>query len=277
MTLKRAVGIPMTLLLLMGLFGCGGGSREEKAEKRILEAMQEKYGKEFVLDSIGGSWGTMNNNTLKAVVRPADDNTLKVPVEITKDLKDVYDMYLNQAVARNEQPKIEAIAKQFWPDSKIVISNDTKLMYPEDNNTSMSYKEFLEKNPNNTMLIKVYVNGDPYVDNKGGMNEESEMSNYKSFADLIIKAGYVSSSVSFIYATPDMYNRFEEALKSSNTVDRYFDLEKEKTGTPYDITRTGYKINKEGKVVESEEEIQEYFQIWKEAREEYAAQRGGTQ
>ncbi|MFP4978395.1 hypothetical protein ACE6ED_23510 [Paenibacillus sp. CN-4] len=266
----------MTLLLLMGLFGCGGGSREENAEKRILEAMQEKYGKEFVLDSIGGSWGTMNNNTLKAVVRPADDNTLKVPVEITKDLKDVYDMYLNQAVARNEQPKIEAIAKQFWPDSKIVISNDTKLMYPEDNNTSMSYKEFLEKNPNNTMLIMLYLNGDQYVGDKGTIDEEKELKNQLAFANQIAEQGYVSTRVSFVYAKPEMYNRFEEALQSSETVDRFFEKEQEKTGESFDLTRTTFKVDKDGKIVETEEKIKSYFELWKEEREEYASQRGGA-
>lgn len=273
---RRVFYVPLVVIALIGLLGCGK-SREEKAEKRILEALQVKYGEQFVLDSIGGGWGTMNSNTLTAVVRPAEDKTLKVPVEITKDLKDVYDLYLNQAVARNEKPRIKAIAEQFWPGSMIIISNDTRLRYPEDNDINMSYTEFLRKNPTNKMLIKIYVNGDQYVDNNAKMDEEMEMSKYAAFAASVAEQGYVSSTVSIIYATPDMYNRFEEAFNSSHTVDRYFDLEKEKTGALYDITRTGYEIDKKGKIIESQEEIRSYFELWREEREAYIAHKSGPQ
>lgn len=273
---RRVFYVPLVVIALIGLLGCGK-SREEKAGKRILEALQAKYGEEFVLDSIGGGWGTMNSNTLTAVVRPAEDKTLKVPVEITKDLKDVYDLYLNQAVARNERPRIKAIAEQFWPGSKIIISNDTRLGYPTDNDINMSYREFLEKNPGNTMLIMIYVNGDLYINPQGEIDEVTEMHKQLSFADRIAKQGYVSSRVSLVYAKPEMYNRFEEALKSSDTVDRYFDRETEKTGTTYDLTRTTFKIDKKGKIIESQEEIRSYFELWREEREAYIAHKSGPQ
>lgn len=265
----------MTLLLLMGLFGCGGGSREEKAEKRILEAMQEKYGKEFVLDSIGGSWGTMNNNTLKAVVRPADDDTLKVPVEITKDLKDVYDMYLNQAVARNEQPKIEAIGKKYWPEGQWVVVNDTKLRYPEHNDTSMPYTEFIKLYPTNTQIVTTCLNIEDYMDSKGMIDTEAEVKKYIAYAKELAEQNYVSSQVSLLFLTPEALDKLEEAKRSEKSVLGFYMREQE-SGEISIATMVTLNINAEGKVVESEDKIKAMFDkdIWKQNRQQISGQKG---
>lgn len=53
----------------------------------------------------------MNSNTLKAIVYPKQDESIRVAVEITKDLNKVYDKYLNGAVAKAVEKPIEQLAK----------------------------------------------------------------------------------------------------------------------------------------------------------------------
>lgn len=273
-TITRAVCMAMGLLILFSLSGCGK-SRDERAADRILEALQEKYGEEFVLDGIGGSWGTMNNNTLKAIVRPKNDLTIKVPVEITKDLNNVYDKYLNQRIARNEKPKIEELAKRYWPDAKVVVANDTRLTYPEDNDTSITYPEFLKRYPMNIQMIMIYLKGDDYIDGNGDIDEKTEVDKYLAFGKDLAESKYNSSSITWLFLTPQAYNRFEEARHSDDTIDNYLDEYEEKTGMPQIVTRVGYHVDAQGQRVETIEKINTFFDIWKDKRIQGVGQQGG--
>ncbi len=183
--------------------GCGSEPRDVKAAKKILSFLHEKYGEEFVLDGIGGGWGTMNNNTLKAIVYPKKDETMRVKVEITEDLKEVYDKYLNKAVAQNNEPLIQEMARSIWPDSKITVANDTGLVYPEHSDTAMSYEQFLELYPTNVLVITVYLNSENYIDGKGNMDQKSEFEKYMTYAKMLQEERYVSSKVSIGYLTSE--------------------------------------------------------------------------
>lgn len=262
---KRTVLILMMILSMLGLFGCGG-SRDEKAEKRILEALQEKYGEEFVLDSIGGAWGSMNSNTLKAIVRPKSDETMQVRVEITKDLKKVYDKYLNKTVAKAAQQPIQEFAQRYWSDSKVVIDNDTRLVYPEHTDTKMSYSEFLKLYPMNIQVISIYINSEGYIDSKGNMNQEVEIQKYMSFAKNLTSNSYVSSLIGISYLSPEAYKRFDEVKSSENNIDLFYNEDTKKTGIQNIVTMVGYKLGSDGQIVETEGEIQKFFDEWKNDR-----------
>lgn len=271
--IRKAVLVPMAFLTLLSLFGCGK-PRDERAAEEILKSMQEKYGEEFVLDGIGGSWGTMNNNTLKAIVRPKGDPTLKVPVEITKDLKQIYDQYLNQRVARNEEPKIQDLARKYWPDAEVVIANDTRLTYPEDKDTSMSYPEFLKRYPMNTQLISIYLKGEDYIDGQGNMDQQAEVDKYLELAKVLADQQYASSMVTWTYLSSDAYGRLDLARASDDSVDKYFSDEEEEQGKVNILTMAGYSLDVEGKMEESRSEIEAGFDNWKEKRLESLEQRG---
>ncbi|MCL6606446.1 MAG: hypothetical protein K6T94_26610 [Paenibacillus sp.] len=263
--LRKALLIPMAFLTLLSLFGCGK-PRDERAAEEILKSMQEKYGEEFVLDGIGGSWGTMNNNTLKAIVRPKGDPTIKVPMEITKDFSKIYDKYLNQQVARNEEPKIEALAKAYWPDAEVVIANDTRLTYPEENDTSMSYQEFLKRYPMNTQLISIYLKGDDYIDDQGNMDQQAEVDKYLEFAKVLANHQYASSMVTWAFLTKDAYRRLDIAKASDDSVDKYFNDEEEEQGKLNFLTMVGYSLDAKAKIEESRSEVEANFDNWKEKR-----------
>ncbi|OMD41077.1 hypothetical protein [Paenibacillus odorifer] len=268
----------LTLMLLVSMFsfmGCGSESKDEKAAKKILSSLHEKYGEEFVLDGIGGGWGTMNNNTLKAMVYPKKDETLRFPVEITKDLKKVYDKYLNQVVARNEEPHIQEMAASIWPDSKVIVANETGLVYPEHSDTKISYEQFLKLYPTNTQVVTVYLNCDNYMDNKGNADRDKEIEAQLAFVKRLEENKYVSSLITIAYLTPDAHSRLDDIKKTESDVDLYYSDETKETGIVNIVTMVGYSLGADGEIEESREEIEEYYEIWKEKRMESFEQRGG--
>lgn len=262
---KRMVLI--ILISLLSLFGCQ--SRDQKAEKKILEALQEKYGEEFVLDGIGGGYGTMNSNTLKGVVYLKRDPSIRVSVEITKDFQNVYDDYLNEVVARASLQPIEDMAKSIWPDARVTITNDTGMTYPEHTDVSMSYEEFLKLYPMNLQLISVFLNVESYIDQEGNMDQEAEVAKYLAFGELLKENKYLRSSVSIIYLNPEAYSRFDKALESSLSVTRFFHKEEQEQSKLNFVTRVGFTLLEDGLVHETTDEIHQYFDIWKEKRDQY--------
>lgn len=256
----------MLIVLMFSVMGCGSEPRDVKAAKKILSFLHEKYGEEFVLDGIGGGWGTMNNNTLKAIVYPKKDETMRVKVEITKDLKEVYDKYLNKAVAQNNEPLIQEMARSIWPDSKITVANDTGLVYPEHSDTAMPYEQFLELYPTNVLVITVYLNSENYIDGKGNMDQKSEFEKYMTYAKMLQEERYVSSKVSIGYLTSEAYARLEELKKTEDSVSYFYSDETRETGFINIATMVGYSLGSDGQIKESREEIEEFFDIWKEKR-----------
>ena len=261
---RKAVFIVMMILAMFGMVGCD--SKDEKAAKKIVEVLQEKYSKEFVVDSLGGGWGTMNSNTLKAIVYPKDEPTMKVLVEITKDLKQVYDNYLNHVVARAAEKPIEQIANSIWGESRVEVTNDTGMTYPEHTDTNMSYEQFLTLYPMNYQLVSVYLNSDSYINDDGDMNLEGEMEKYRTFAKKLVEEKYRRSSVYINYITPDGYERFDEASRSDRSIDGFYREEEEKLGTTYIATVIGYELDDQGVITTTKEEFEQNYEVWKEER-----------
>ncbi|WP_314586779.1 hypothetical protein [Paenibacillus terrigena] len=260
----KVVLILIVSLSIFSMMGCE--SKDEKAAKRIVEALQEKYGQEFVVDSIGGGWGTMNSNTLKAIVKPQKDPSIKVAVEITKDLKDVYDDYLNEAVAKAAEKPIAEIANSIWGESRVNVANDTGMTYPEHSDTNMSYEQFLKLYPMNRQLVEVFLNCERYIDKNGGMDQQAEIDKYKAFAQKLADHKYMRSSIYIWYIAPDAYDRFDEARNSDMTVLNYYSDEEEKQGKLNVVTANGIEIDKQGRIVSTNEEFLESFDKWKEER-----------
>lgn len=275
LTNKKAV-IGMLLVSMLGLIGCGG-SKDEKAVKKIEEALQAKYGEAFKVEGLGGGFGTMNSNTLKAVIHPVDDPSLKASAEITKDLERVYDKYLNEKLARDAREPIGEMAKGIWGDTRLEVSNDTGMTYPEEADTSMSYADFIKLYPNNWQIVSVYLDGSKYIDAKGDLNAEEEIARYERFAEQLKAKGYVRSSVYIHYLAPDVYAKFDELTKETKAVGSLLFDEQEEDGTLNVLTISGFKIDEDGRVDATKEVFQADFDRWQQERQQGAQRTGASE
>jgi hypothetical protein len=77
---------------------------------------------------------------------------------------------------------------------------------------------------------------------------------------------YMRSSIYIWYITPDAYDRFDEAKNSDMTVLNYYSDEEEKQGKLNLVTASRIEIDKQGRIVTTNEELSESLDNWKEER-----------
>lgn len=265
----------MILLPLITLFGCEPQENKyEDAANRIEEALQQKYGEEFVVEKIGGGFGTVNTNTIKSMASPKSDPSINFQVEITKDLEKVYDKYLNELVAQTNVKPIEEMARKFWSDAKVTITNDTVWTYPTHVDRDMTYEEFLKLYPSNTQLISVFVNSENYMNEMNEMDEDSELLRYQQFAKVLVESGNLKTRFNVKYLSLDAYSRYDELRRRSAEMTYEYKKEEDERSLMNFVVINGTYISENGKLEDSEVDFKETFEYWKRKRLEYLEKKG---
>ncbi len=241
-TMRKLILGGMIMMMAIGQTGCGMSN--QKAEKIILEKLEQKYGEPFVVAAIGESWGAMNSSTIKGNCYPEADSSRRFQVEINRNTEIVYDKYLNEVVGKNEEESIEALVKQVWEDSIIQVSNDTGMVYPEESNKEMTFKEFLELYPNDWQMVFIYIKGKVNVD------IEEELNKYNKLAQLFVDKGYIKTHISINYLSEQGYERCNRLIEEVYSVIYYID-----TNYPDDYyCPIGIRINKDGSIKDNKEQ-----------------------
>lgn len=241
----------MVLVGAVSQTGCK--SYTEILEEKILQALEEKYDEPFVVDSIGGNWagGFPNSSTVQALCHPEADSSLRFVVEIQKETYEVYDRYLNKLVGRNEEPYIQKLVSEVWENSTVIITNDTIMTYPTENDKNMRNSEFLKLYPQNTQIIDVFISGEESVD------IETEIHKIESLVERIVQQGYLSSHISIVYIEPETYNQISQIRKREHSLYGYFH-EEEKV---YCIM--GCKIERDGSIELNKEQYKKNLNKYK--------------
>lgn len=241
-TMRKVILGGMIMMMAIGQAGCGMSN--QKAQKIILEKLEEKYGEPFVVAAIGESWGAMNSSTIKGNCYPEADSSRRFQVEINRDTEIVYDKYLNKVVGKNEEENIEALVSQVWEESIIQVTNDTGMVYPEENNKEMTFKEFLESYPSDWQLVHIYIKGKVNVD------IEEELNKYDKLAQLFIDKGYIKTHISIDYLSEQGYERCNKLIEEVYGVRYYMN-----TYYPDDCyCSIGIEINKDGSIEDNKEQ-----------------------
>ncbi|WP_195571383.1 hypothetical protein [Paenibacillus sp. 1001270B_150601_E10] len=265
----------MILLPLIALFGCESQpNKYGDAAKKIEEALQQKYGEAFIVEKIGGGFGTVNSNTIKSMASPKSDPSIKFQVEITKDLEKVYDKYLNEIVAQSNVKPIEEMARKFWSDAKVTITNDTVWTYPTHVDRDMTYEEFLKLYPSNTQLISVFVNGANYINEINEMNEDAELLKYQQFAKALVGSGNLKTRFNVKYLSLAAYSRYDELRRQSAEMTYEYKKEEDERSIMNFVNINGSYISENGKLEDSEDDFKETFEHWKRKRQEYSEKKG---
>ncbi|WP_239617473.1 hypothetical protein [Cohnella mopanensis] len=201
MKTMKAVLISMILASLLSLMGCT--DRDKKAIEKIEQYLHEKYGEEFVVHAIGGGYGTLTNNTLKARVYPKSDPDEIFEVEITKDRKTVWDEYMNVIMRdKVEEVAYETIRSVFQEEvylkSEVVQSG---LSYPEINmnDRHISLEEYVKVNPSSVILTDNFINAGAEIN----IDSREEAIKIDRLADAYMARGVrnLTTSVYFINST----------------------------------------------------------------------------
>jgi len=76
--------------------------RAEMAEKLL----EEKYGGEYVVYSVGNSWGTSTNNTFTALCYEKSEPTVRFEAKVAKDGSYMHDEYVSRKVSNKMEEKM---------------------------------------------------------------------------------------------------------------------------------------------------------------------------
>ncbi|MCL6606444.1 MAG: hypothetical protein K6T94_26600, partial [Paenibacillus sp.] len=125
-------------------------------------------------------------------------------------------------------------------------------------------------------VISVYLDASQYIDGLGGMDQQAEVDKYLEFAEVLSDHQYISSRLSMVYLTPEAYGRFDEFRRSATSVSNYIHGEEQETSVPLVLTRVGFSMDAEGKLKETRDKINSYFDTWKEKRLNSLEHRGGA-
>jgi hypothetical protein len=82
---------------IISLLGCNDIDKKQAADVENL--LKEKYGQEFTVRSIGGRYGTANNDTVTTYVHPTNHESLLFKAIMTKDGKLVADSYIPRIIS----------------------------------------------------------------------------------------------------------------------------------------------------------------------------------
>lgn len=261
--LKRMIRVVAVMMLVGSIGALGGCNRTEEVPKEvekqmpkegemILAALEEKYGETFEMTGIGGRWGSMNSNTVKARCNPTKDKSMMFNVEMNRHTHIVYDKYLNVVVGRNEQETIQKIVDEIWDECRVDIYNDTGIEYPEENNLDMRYEEFLRLYPGNWQLIDIFINSPETI------NEQEEVKRYKKFFERLKEEKYFKSTVTILYLKEEGYKRYDELINQEYSVESYYS-DKE----PHNLyCLCGFRVRKEEEAIFNESDLAINFDAW---------------
>lgn len=170
-------------------------SDQDKASvEKIEQTLKDKYGEEFTVEEIGGGYGTLTTNTLKAIASPKAAPEKKFEVEVTKDLDKVWDRYMNVIMSEKMDPGAARMAKSVFGQYVWVKTNISSrgISFPDRdlNNQKMDTKEYLQTQTDVSALIDVFIKSDGNIDIK------TEAGKLEKFADEIIAFGTKNANIS---------------------------------------------------------------------------------
>jgi|GEM_PF-1363785 len=243
----KVVLVIMSMASMLALAACG--NRDHAAAKKITSYLKTKYNETFVVDAIGGGYGTLTTNTLKAYVYPDGHPDRRFNVEITKDLDKVWDSYMNVLMAEKLDQQATELAqsifqKQVWVKSYITNGG---LSFPDTdlNDRTLSLTDYIK-------LKTTYVVVNVFIDAQAPADPATEAPYIDRMADAGLEMGMSELYVDVYYLKPDSFKGVRTRYLTDQDPLEFY-LKKENTFS------NGWTEVKEGKKKYTVEEIVKKF------------------
>ena len=206
-TLYKIWGIILMMVLGSSITGCSIKT-DNDYKKAALEKLEERYGEEFEIKQLGGTFGALND-TKKLVCYPVSSPDKFCFVEVEKDLSEVHDNYINRIMEGKLNEKLTPIAKEiFGEEVKIQSFFDNK--YNEYDSLDMNVVDFMNRNNNCSYVLYIFIKDGENIDKL----QEAEKINL--FGEKLLESNVLSrNSVNIWYIKDEEYNNVE---------DRYYDI-----------------------------------------------------
>jgi hypothetical protein len=145
---KAFLSLVLVIIIAIGGSGCMNNkfdlfkSESEIQAEKAEELLYKKYGKEFVVDSLGGRWGTATDMFYTCACHPADDENFIFKATIAKDFSTLNDDYSKIIVQRNLTEGLEKELSDIGISASVFVEFHSDIGI-EKETMDLDYKEFL--------------------------------------------------------------------------------------------------------------------------------------
>ena len=185
-------------ILVIGTTGCE--SKSEKASRIILSTLEDRYNEEFVIDSIGNSWGTSDNSTIKAFAYPVNHKERMFRVTITKDLSKVEDKYM---LVLMEDKLNEFTEKAYQTDFEKKIHTYIGSDFGSEDYEDMTLEEYFEKNSNTGVVIQIFLN----IEDEENIDKLKEAKTISEFISTYSSKNYPINNLLIYYMKSEEFDK----------------------------------------------------------------------
>ncbi|WP_025848608.1 hypothetical protein [Paenibacillus ehimensis] len=240
------------VLSLVSLMGCG--QKYKDAEEKMTQYLNEKYGEEFVVENVGGGYGSgiFSTDTIKAEAYPPNCPRHRFRAEITKDFSKVWDNYMNMIMADKFDEKMMKVSQEVFGQKELWVKTHLDsggLSFParDLNNKNMSIEDYFKAEAINGIAVDLFMKSEPNVD------KEREAEKVDKLVDRVLaleefKHGFIS----VFYLKPSVFEQVSTEFYAVGEALHYY------TRKETSYTHTFAKIS-EAKKVYSVQEILSHF------------------
>jgi hypothetical protein len=193
----------MGLFTVLSMAACS--EQDKKAAEVIERHLKDKYGEEFVVEAVGGGYGNLNTNTLKAIVYPKDADFKKFDVEITKDFMTIWDSYMEIVMADKLDKETKELSSKYFEVDYTVKSyfSTMGMFFPDQklDNKELSIHDYFTEETDSSIYF--FVKSD-------GVVEHTEQANIiHSIANGVISLGVKNAYIRVFYVRPSVYQNID--------------------------------------------------------------------
>jgi hypothetical protein len=243
--IKRTAILLLSIICLVGVSGCmneegnetKGSESTDEAKKLAQDLLQEKYGEEFVVYSVGNSWGTLTEDTFTALSYEKNSPTVRFEAKVDKDGSYLIDEYISRKVSDKMEKRMLEVMRDSSFNLALKVGPDIKVI--ESSDANMSVEEYMEQLPK--LGFRFYVVTDA---NSLSNEEASEMLDVLSQSVQLYPN--INGSLDLYFSSPSTVDQFNDYIKENPNADNgMFELLEEATHAQYDITNSTLELTAE--------------------------------
>lgn len=213
------------VLSFVTLMGCG--QKYKDAGEKITQYLNEKYGEEFVVEHVGGGYGsgTFSTDTIKAEAYPPNSPRHRFRAEITKDFSKVWDNYMNMIMADKFDEVMIKVSQEVFGQKEVWVKtylNSGGLSFParDLNNKNMSIEDYFKAEELYGIAIDVFIKSEPVIDKEREAEKVDQL-----VAKIVELQEFENGAIDVYYLKP---SSFERVSMDYFTVEEPIDYYKQK-------------------------------------------------
>lgn len=209
---KLLLGGIIMAISITSLISCGNTNKN--AASKIVEELNKRYNKSFVVDSIGNSWGTADNTTIKAWCYEENNKDEMFKAAIKKDFSEVTDEYQALMIEKKLEISLKPMLDSIFGEVFININLGNVMTSNNIQYTDLS--EYFKDNEYAVCSLNIFVK------TCDDINKAEEVYKISEFLNLYRDLSYSTNGISVYYVKEEVFNNiYSEYEKIDNDYEYY--------------------------------------------------------